>query len=59
MALDLFTKSPLALLLCMFLYMLQAVAFWRIGQRGLAMTHFGYALGNVGLVWAWYEVTGS
>lgn len=55
--LDLFTKSPFALVLCMLLYMVQAAAFWRIGQRGLALAHLAYALANVGLVWAWYEVT--
>lgn len=48
------TPAPLAI--CFFLYLLQAVGFWRIGQRGLALTHLAYAMGNVGLIIAWYEV---
>lgn len=48
--------TPWPLALCFALYLLQALAFWRVGLRGLALTHFAYALGNVGLIAAWYEV---
>jgi hypothetical protein len=48
--------TPYPLVICMGLYACMGVGFWRLGQHGLGWTHFAYALANVGLVWAWYEV---
>jgi hypothetical protein len=47
--------GPWPLALCLALYVVQAVLFWQHGMRGLAIAHVGYALGNVGMVMAWYE----
>ncbi len=54
---DWLTRSPMPLVVCAAMYVAMGVGFWNYGQRGLAVTHWAYALGNVGLIVAWYEVT--
>lgn len=50
-----FLENPAALVACLALYLVQGFAFWNAGMRGLGLTHYAYAVANVGLIWAWYE----
>ena len=35
-----------------FIYLVTAVTLWLEGQRGMSLCFAGYALANVGLIWA-------
>jgi|TARA_R110000822_G_scaffold220439_9_gene354415 hypothetical protein len=49
--------SPILIIIVTILYFLEAGRLVYIGQNGMGLTFMGYAVANVGLIWAVTERT--
>ncbi len=46
-------ESPAPLVIITALYVIQAAGYYRTERPGMALCFAGYALANLGLIWAW------
>ena len=50
-------NSPILIVIVTVLYALEAARLVYIGQNGMGLTFLGYAVANIGLIWAVMERT--
>jgi len=47
-------STPLPLIIVTVLYLCQAIAYVKTGDKGMSLAFVAYDLANVGFIWSWY-----